>query len=57
MDRSTPDCPAFSADEVRRLQRLVGADGTAPPLARRWLDADLGRLEQEAVDPESPLTG
>ena len=56
MDRSTPDCPAFSADEVRRLQRLFGADGTAPAIARRWLDADLGRLEQEAVDPESPST-
>ena len=55
MHRPAPDCPPFTSDEIRRLRRIADTDSTVAVHARRWLDADLGRLEQEAIDPEAPL--
>jgi len=54
MHRPAQDSAPFTTDEDRRLRRIAGRDDAIAMLARRWLEADLGRLEQEAVDPESP---
>jgi hypothetical protein len=54
MNRPAEDSAPFTSDEDRRLRRIAGRDDAVAMLARRWLEADLGRLEQEAVDPEAP---
>jgi hypothetical protein len=54
MDRRMPDCPPFTAQEVQRLERLSAKEDGIRVIARRWLEADLGRLEQESVDPQAP---
>jgi hypothetical protein len=54
MDRPAQDSAHFTTDEDRRLRRIAGREDAVAMLARRSLDADLGRLEQEAVDPEAP---
>jgi hypothetical protein len=43
------------AEARRALGQAVERGGAAGGLARRWLAADLGWLEQEGVDPASPL--
>jgi uncharacterized protein (DUF2267 family) len=57
MDTSLPDCPAFTPEELHRLQRLAAGDSQVAAIARRWIDTGPGRLEQEAVDPTSPVAG
>jgi hypothetical protein len=57
MDTSLPDCPAFTPEELHRLQRLAAGDSHVAAIARRWIETRPGRLEQEAVDPTSPVAG
>jgi len=54
MDQANPRATAFSDSERQWLQRYQ-QQGAAAGLAQHWLDADLGSLEQEALDPRSPL--
>jgi len=45
----------FSADQRRRLHVCRDVEGVVGELARHWLESDLGPLEQEGIDPRSPV--
>lgn len=55
MDETGSESRGFSDAELRALRRIAALRGPAAIVAQHWLDAELGRLEQEAVDPVAPV--
>ncbi len=51
-----PKPRGWSAEERRALDPLLDRGDAVASLARQWLEGDLGPLEQEALDPQSPLS-
>jgi hypothetical protein len=45
----------WTRDELRALVQTSATEGAAGDLARKWLALGLAPLEQEALDPSSPL--
>jgi hypothetical protein len=45
----------WTKDERRSLEQSIAKGGAAGPVAEEWLARGLGPLEQEAVDPVSPV--
>nr|WP_242470757.1 Wadjet anti-phage system protein JetD domain-containing protein [Thiocystis violacea] len=54
MDEPMDGGEEFNATERRALETLAARPDPAGNLARRWLDAGLGPLEQEQLDPVAP---
>ena len=54
MDEPGDDGTGFTASERRTLEALAARPDPTGTLARRWLDANLGPLEQEWLDPVQP---
>lgn len=54
MDEPGDDGTGFTAPERRTLEALAARADPTGTLARRWLDANLGPLEQEWLDPVQP---
>jgi len=55
IDETASESQGFSDAELRALRRIAALRGPAAIVAQHWLDAELGRLEQEAVDPVAPV--
>ena len=54
MDEPIPEGSDFSDTDRQWLLRYQKVQGGSAELASRWLDAGLGPMEQEAVDPRGP---
>lgn len=46
---------AFTIEECRQLQRLIGNADLAAVMASGWLERGLGKMEQELMDPQPPV--
>jgi hypothetical protein len=44
----------WTRDEGRALEQIIAKGGAWDGLTAEWVQRDLGKLEQEALDPESP---
>jgi hypothetical protein len=51
---SGPYSGGWSRDERRALEQAIAKGGSVDGLAAEWVQRDLGKLEQEALDPASP---
>lgn len=52
--RSGPGTGGWSREERRSLEQAIVKGGVVGGLAREWVQRDLAKLEQEALDPISP---
>lgn len=50
-----PQEQRFGAKERAAIDKVAGKDGPAGLLAKNWVERELGPMEQEALDPMTPL--